>query len=123
RRWLFPAASPEFAGSTATRAVIAATQAGLLALPAVGLWLGPAAHVVHYPVRGGSEIAVVVIAHEGWQGREWDAEADAAALLTRLTGFHKRLTTVLEGVTSWRKWALYTLPELPAWTDRRVALL
>ena len=115
--------APEFAGATATRTVIPAAQAGPLALPAVGLWLNPQAHVVHYPVRGGSEIAVVVIAREAWQGREWDAEADAGTLLAQLSSFHPRLTSVLRDVSSWRKWALHTLPPLPTWTNGRVALL
>jgi salicylate hydroxylase len=115
--------APEFAGATATRTVIPAGQAGRLGIPAVGLWLNPQAHVVHYPVRSGSEIAVVVIASETWQSREWDAEADAATLLAQLAGFHPSLTSVLRDVSSWRKWSLYRLPPLPTWTSGRVALL
>jgi salicylate hydroxylase len=115
--------APAFAGATATRCVIPAALAGRLAIPAVGLWLNPQAHVVHYPVRGGSEIAVVVIAREAWQGRAWDAEADAAALLAHLAPFHSSLVDVLGGVASWRKWALYTLPPLPMWTRGCIALL
>jgi salicylate hydroxylase len=65
----------------------------------------------------------VVIAREPWQGREWDAEADAAALLGKLAHFHPSLTDVLGGVASWRKWALCTLPELTAWQHGRIALL
>jgi salicylate hydroxylase len=114
---------PVFAGATATRTVIPAGDAARLAIPAVGLWLGPAAHVVHYPVREGREVAIVVIAHEPWQGREWDAEADAAALLARLSRFHQSLTSVLGAAPSWRKWALYTLSELSHWTHGRTALL
>jgi salicylate hydroxylase len=115
--------APEFAGATATRTVIPAADAGGLAVPAVGLWLGPAAHVVHYPVRGGSEIAVVVIAHAAWQGRDWDADADPTALRTHLAAFHASLTDVLRQVPAWRRWALHTLPDLPLWTDGPVALL
>jgi salicylate hydroxylase len=115
--------APAFAGATATRCVIPAALAGRLAIPAVGLWLNPQAHVVHYPVRGGSEIAVVVIAREAWQGRAWDAEADAAALLAHLAPFHSSLVDVLGGVAAWRKWALYTLPPLPMWTRGCIALL
>jgi salicylate hydroxylase len=114
---------PRFAGATATRTVIPAADAGRLAMPAVGLWLGPAAHVVHYPVREGREIAVVVIASEPWQGRDWDAEADASALLARLATFHASLTDVLGRVPAWRRWALHTLAELPRWNEGRVALL
>jgi salicylate hydroxylase len=115
--------APEFAGATATRTVLPAGDAGRLAMPAVGLWLGPSAHVVHYPVRKGSEIAIVVIAREAWQGREWDAEADPGELLARLSHFHPSLREILGTVASWRRWALYTLPDLPLWTQGRVALL
>jgi hypothetical protein len=59
------------------------------------LWLTPGAHLVHYPVRGGAEIAVVVIAREDWQGQDWEVEADKAALLARLGDFHASLTQVL----------------------------
>lgn len=115
--------SPKFAGATATRTVIPAGAAGRLALPAVGLWLNPHAHVVHYPLRGGSEIAVVVIANETWQSSAWNEEADATTLRAHLAPFDAGLTGVLERVTSWRKWALYTLPALPVWTRGRVGLL
>ena len=114
---------PQFAGATATRTVIPAAAAGRLALPAVGLWLNPHAHVVHYPVRGGSEIAVVVIANETWQSRAWNEDADAATLHAHLAPFHVSLFDVLGPIASWRKWALYTQPTLPAWTRGRVGLL
>jgi salicylate hydroxylase len=86
------------------------------------LWLGAAAHVVHYPVRAGRDIAIVIIASEAWQGRDWDAHADASALLARLVTFHASLTNVLARVPAWRRWALHTLPDLPHWTEHRVAL-
>jgi salicylate hydroxylase len=117
------AARPRFVGATATRAVIPAANAGGLAEPAVGLWLTPAVHVVHYPVRAGAEIAVVVIAREDWQGRDWEAEADRSLLLGQLRGFHAGLTEVLAGVAQWRKWALYRLPPLRAWSAGRVVLM
>src|SRR5262245_48381390 len=79
RHSLVPDATPRPAGVTATRTVIPAAAAGRLLTGCVGLWLGADAHVVHYPVRGGVELAVTVIAREDWQGRAWDAEADAEA--------------------------------------------
>jgi salicylate hydroxylase len=125
RRALSPQAAPRFAGATATRTVLPADRAQALAAPAVGLWLSPTAHVVHYPVRGGREIAVVAIVKEAWDAPGWDAAADGAALVRRLGAFHARLTEPLRaaaGVPAWRKWALHVLPE-PDWTSGRVALL
>jgi salicylate hydroxylase len=121
-----PSTGPAFAGATATRTVIPASKAGRLAVPHVGLWLGPAAHVVHYPVRGGSEIAVVTIAREAWQGREWDADADGAAVAARLARSHAAIADTLGRIArqvAWHKWALHRLPPLAAWVRGRVALL
>ena len=123
RAGLCPMHEPAFAGATATRTVIKARDAGRLAEPVVGLWLTRSAHVVHYPVRGGSEVAVVVIAREDWRGRDWDAAADLDTLRAHLSGFHRSLTDVLAPVTEWRKWALYRLSPLPRWTKGRVALM
>src|SRR6185295_17784825 len=94
-----------------------------LAEPAVGLWLTPGVHVVHYPVHRGSEVAVVVIAREDWRGRDWDAAADRAPPLEQLSGFHRSLTDVLAPVTQWRKWALHRLDPLPRWTLGRAVLI
>jgi salicylate hydroxylase len=91
-------------------------------------------HVVHYPVRRGREIAVVVIAREAdtqtmgaRQGRGWDVPADAARLLRRLAPFHPSLAEVLAPAGGqpwpWREWTLHTLPPLPAWAHGRVVLL
>jgi salicylate hydroxylase len=118
-----PSREPTFAGATATRTVLKAADAGPLAAPAVGLWLTPGVHVVHYPVRRGSEVAVVVIARDDWRGREWDAVADLDTLRRHLAGFHRSLADVLAPVTTWRKWALYRVAPLPRWTMGRMALL
>ena len=123
RRAILPEHVPQFVGATATRTVIPVASAGRLASPVVGLWLSPGVNVVHYPVRGGSEIAVVVIATETWQGKEWDVEADRAALLARLAGFHASLADPLAMAPAWRKWALYRLPPLPHWSAGRVTLI
>ena len=127
RQAVAPASVPQPVGTTATRTVIPAAEAGRLCAPSVGLWLGPDAHVVHYPVRGGSDIAVTVIAREAWQGRAWDAHADTTVLQQRLAPFHASLTGVLlpgsGGRYAWRKWALNTLPPLPGWQHGRVVLI
>ncbi len=84
RQAAVPGVEPAFAGATATRTVISAENAGPLALRSVGLWLSPTAHVVHYPVRGGAEIAVVAIVSETWESRAWDAPADPEHLFRAL---------------------------------------
>jgi salicylate hydroxylase len=123
RRTIAPDAQPAFVGATATRTVIPAPGDGPLAQPVVGLWLTPGVHVVHYPVRQGRDVAVVVIAAEPWQGTDWNTPADAAVLRARLAGFHPLLADVLGQVRDWRKWALHRLSPLPTWSQGRITLL
>lgn len=124
RQCLYPVSHPDFAGATATRTVIPAAHAGVLAVNEVGLWLTPGTHVVHYPVRGGAEIAVVIIAREaGWQARGWDAQGDPGAVTAQLAGFHPTLREALAAAPDWRRWALFRLPPLARWSQGRVALM
>jgi salicylate hydroxylase len=123
RKYICPASQLEFAGATATRAVLPANAADGLNQRVVGLWLGPRVNVVHYPVRHGSEVAVVIIAREDWREAGWDGAADPAATLSRLDRFDRRLGDTLARVGEWRRWALYRLPPLPRWSDRRLTLI
>ena len=116
RQAVCPSMLPQFVGATATRTVIPAAEAGRLAAPVVGLWLTPGVHVVHYPVRAGADIAVVVIAREDWQGRTGRPRQTRLPCSRSLGDFHASLTEVLARVPQWRKWALYRLPPLPRWS-------
>jgi salicylate hydroxylase len=129
RQALLPQSLPQPAGAVAMRTVIPAPETGGLEVDCVGLWLSPAVHVVHYPVRRGREIAVVVIARDddARQGRGWDAQVDAGRVQRQLAPFHPSLTEALAPAAGtrrhWRQWTLHTLPPLPALARGRVALL
>ena len=114
----------QFAGKTAARAVLdASVAAPILDAEAIGVWMAPNVHVVHYPVRGGREIAVVVIMDEDWQDEEWSAPADPARLQAALTPFVPTLQTALAPITDWRRWALFESDPLAKWSFGRVTLL
>jgi salicylate hydroxylase len=119
---IIPTLAPRFAGFTASRTVIPAESAAELDRTAIGLWLGSGVNVVHYPVRGGAEIAVVVIAREEWSGTEWDSPAPAEVLDEQLGDFASSLSASLQGC-EWRKWGLYRLPPLPTWSRDGIALI
>ena len=60
---------PRFAGRTAWRALVPAKDvAPEFREPMIHLWLGRDAHIVHYPVKAGTVINVVVITADTWQG-------------------------------------------------------
>lgn len=125
RQAVVPGVEPAFAGATATRTVISAEDAGPLALHSVGLWLSPTAHVVHYPVRGGAEIAVVAIVSETWESRVWDAPADPDHLFRSLAHLPASLTGTLKGIPGerWHRWALHTLAPLSHYARGRAVLI
>lgn len=123
RRMVAPEGVPVFAGASASRCVLPAEAAGPLPMRAVGLWLSPTAHVVHYPIRGGRELAIVVIAKEDWESRAWDAAAERAQVLDKVSAFHADLRAVLAAAPQWRRWSLHRLPTLSAWSRDRVVLI
>ncbi len=77
---------PRFAGRTAWRALIPAKDvAPEFREPLIHLWLGRDAHLVHYPVKGGSVINVVVIIADDWNAPGWSEPASRIELLPRLS--------------------------------------
>ena len=84
RQRLGDARPPRFTGHTAWRALAPADGAPHEArAPAVNLWLGRDAHVVHYPVKGGRLINVVAIARDTWSGTGWNAAGERREILDR----------------------------------------
>ncbi len=120
-----PETTPRFAGKCAARSVLALDQvAPALRHPEVGIWLFPDAHVVHYPVSGGAELAVVVIVADAHDDRDdWSAPVSPTWVCERLPPCAPSLRNLVTAAPTWRRWALNTLPPLPTWTLGPVALL
>ena len=75
---------PRFAGRTAWRALVPANEVPPeFREPLIHLWLGRDAHLVHYPVKGGSVINVVVITTDSWNAPGWSEPARRIDLLPR----------------------------------------
>jgi salicylate hydroxylase len=118
-----PCAQPRFSGRTAARTVIAAERFGRhLDGSATGVWLSPGAHVVHYPVSAGREVAVVVVRDEEWREQEWNAEVSREAVLATLSPYADALRAALAEAEEWRRWALYVAPPLKRWSVGSVTL-
>jgi salicylate hydroxylase len=115
--------TPRFSGKIAARAVIGAGGAGPLAGNDVGAWLAPGIHVVHYPVRAGTEVNVVVIYDDDWRSQEWSEPAPRSDIAARVAGLHGDLASVLERVPAWQKWALAEPLEVTPWTQGARTLL
>jgi salicylate hydroxylase len=119
-------ASPRFTRRAAWRALIPAKDISPeLAEPIVHLWLGPAAHLVHYPVKGGSLINIVVIMDDTWNVPGWSEPASRADLLQKISkdDWAPQALSLISAPESWLKWALHDLKPVPRWSQGPVVLL
>ena len=117
-----------YSGRTAYRALVAAKcLPEELRQPNTMLWLGPRAHIVNYPLRGGGLVNVVAIIEDrrapAEQRDDWDKAGEAGALLRHFTRWSVLARTLLEAAQDWRVWPLYERAAAPRLADGRVALL
>jgi salicylate hydroxylase len=126
RKRLGERAQPRFARHTAWRALVPAEAVpAYLRAPAVNLWLGRHAHLVHYPVRSGSCINIVAIVRDNWREQGWSARVEGSDLRSHYpAGMWPSETRELLAVPhTWGRWALYDRPPLARWGEGAVTLL
>ena len=117
---------PRFAGRSAWRALVPAEQAPPeFRAPVIHLWLGPEAHVVHYPVKAGTVINVVVIMTDTWNASGWSVQAGRGDLLELLPAerWAPQLRALVRQPEVWLKWALYDRRPLSTFSHGAAALL
>jgi salicylate hydroxylase len=126
RNHLFPEVQPQFSGLIAWRGTLDATTLPReYTAPRVQLWMGPEAHLVAYPISAARQINVVAIVPGTWNRPGWSAPGDANELKSAFASQRWPATArmLLGAVDGWRRWALFTLPDLGEWTEGAIALL
>lgn len=124
RTALAPDIRLRFSGKAASRTLLTPDAARALGDPArMGVWLAPGAHVVHYPVAAGAQIAVVAIVPDDRMTDDWAAPNDWSALEPHLAGFAPELRKVLAAAPEWRRWALVEADPLAHIAKGRIALV
>ncbi|MBR0873043.1 FAD-dependent monooxygenase [Bradyrhizobium tropiciagri] len=126
RGHLFPDVQPRFSGLIAWRGTLEASALPRDdAAPRVRLWMGPNAHLVAYPISAGRQINVVAIVSGTWNQPGWSAPGEASEVKDAFAGslWPASARTLIGAVDGWRKWALFTLPDLGRWNEGAVALL
>jgi salicylate hydroxylase len=117
---------PRFSGRIAWRALVPASEVlPEFREPLIHLWLGSDAHLVHYPVKGGKVINIVVITADDWNGEGWSEPASRIDLLPRLTAarWAQQARALVRLPDAWLKWALYDRRPLMNWSQGAAALL
>jgi len=118
-------AQPNFTGHVAWRATIPVSRLKGVALdPVVTSWMAPHAHAVTYFVRGGEVLNFVGITETpDWTSESWTEAGDPAQLRAVFADWHPTIRAIVGAVETPFRWALYTRPALPRWSDGRVSLL
>lgn len=113
-----------FAGTTAARAIIPMSDVPeALRGERTGVWLAPSAHIVHYPVRAGAALAIVVITAESQPEQGWGIPWPAEAVLAKTTSFDLGVRELLGRAENWHRWALFNPRPLQTWSKGRITLL
>jgi salicylate hydroxylase len=131
---------PSFTGHIAYRALIAQADLPLhLRSQDISVWMGPHAHVVSYPVRGGQDLNVVCLAEgclldddannlqalQTWHAQKTEAQT-LAELRHALRGACTPLTDLMAACSDWRLWPLCGRPAMQGANEHaqgRVALV
>ena len=93
----------------------------------VTLRLGPRAHLVHYPLRGGSVINLVAVIESNGRSASgadpWDGEADREALDRAFRDWSYDARDLIAAPKRWRAWPLMLRPPLDRFAFGRIALI
>jgi 2-polyprenyl-6-methoxyphenol hydroxylase-like FAD-dependent oxidoreductase len=126
RNHLFPDVQPQFSGLIAWRGTLDATSLPREhTAPRVQLWMGPSAHLVAYPISGARQINVVAIVPGTWNRPGWSAPGDVNEIKDAFASprWPATVRMLIGAVDEWRRWALFTVPDIGEWSEGAVALL
>jgi salicylate hydroxylase len=101
---------PRFRDRTAWRAMVPVSMVpDQFRRPVTWLWLGQNAHLVHYPVRGGTLINIIAIMRDRWSEPGWSAPGARDELLQRFSKVEwaQEARDLIAMPESWSKWALF----------------
>ena len=126
RQWVTGGDEPVYSGTSGFRGLVPAER--LSRLPdrgALQFWMGPGAHLLHYPVDGGRLInfLAVVDGPARWTAPAWMEPATPGAHLEAFAGWHPAVTEMIGAVPQSPRWGLFARRPLARWSRGPVVLL
>lgn len=125
RAALFGSDQPQFTGCMAWRGVVPAADLPPRLLRPVGAnWIGPGAHVITYPLRGGQLVNFVgIVERDDWREESWTQAGTVEECAADFVGWHADVQTLIHTIKQPYKWALMGREPLAEWTRGRVTLM
>ena len=125
RRALFGADDPVYSGVMAWRGVIDAERLPEHLRTPFGVnWVGPGAHVIHYPLRDSKLVNfVAAVERDGWQIESWSESGTIEECLADFAGWHEDVRTMISAIDIPYKWALMIREPMTRWSVGRATLL
>ena len=124
RRAAMGGRAPDPSGRIAWRATVPVDQVPEHLTHDIGLWFGPHAHLVHYPISSGRLVNLVAVITDAWHEETWSGVGDPATLRARFAEFVPLVRDLLGSAADWLRWPLMTVDPLSAaWNRGRIALI
>lgn len=125
RRAMFGQSDAQFTGCVAWRGLIPRDKLPTHLHANIGTnWIGPGAHVIHYPLRNGELVNFVgIVERTDWQIESWTERGSVEECLSDFKGWHEDVQRLIQGIQQPYKWALLSRQPMETWTVGRATLL
>lgn len=125
RRHLLGYDDAQFSGSFAWRGLVPPEKTPSLPDPgAIQFWLGPGAHLLHYPIGDGTQNFFLVKRHDGpWPHPRWVNPTEEYGQIEHFQGWDDAFVELISGAPAGEHWALFHRPPLHQWNRGRITLL
>jgi salicylate hydroxylase len=126
RDWVTGGDEPMYSRTSGFRGLVPVELLPSLPEPgALQFWIGPGAHLLHYPISGGTMInfLAVIDGPEVWPGPAWMEAAEPGAHLQPFAGWHPAVTEMIGAVPQSPRWGLFARRPLGRWSRGPVVLL
>jgi salicylate hydroxylase len=126
RDWVTGGDDPVYSGTSGFRGLVPAELLPSLPEPgALQFWMGPGAHLLHYPISDGQIInfLAVVDGPARWTAPGWMQDAEPGEHRSPFTGWHPAVTEMLAAVPQSPRWGLFARRPLIRWHRGPVVLL
>ena len=125
RRWMLGYDDALYTGCSGFRGMVPMDKLSSLPDPtALQFWMGPAGHLLHYPM-GKSHINFLLVERQPspWPAREWTVPAIEGEQLRHFAKWHPAVVEMITAKPVSNRWGLFHRPPLGRWTKGRVTLL